>query len=156
MANSVQVLSMYMKKNKHKYETAVDGLEALETYKNASPPFKTVFMGKYLFRPRNLLYIIYMCVSLVWTPWLTGCIQDISMPVMDGLASTRNIRAFELENNIPPCTIVVLTGLGSASMQQDAYSSGANLVLIKPVKLKELGVILDAIQANKDRQNRER
>jgi hypothetical protein len=40
---------MYMKKNKHEYTTAVNGLEGLEAFKNTSPPFETVFMGKYLF-----------------------------------------------------------------------------------------------------------
>ena len=64
------------------------------------------------------------------------------MPVMDGLASTRAIRAFELDNNMSPCTIIVLTGLGSASVRQEAYASGANMMLTKPVKLKELGEIL--------------
>lgn len=64
------------------------------------------------------------------------------MPVMDGLTSTRHIRSFEHENNRPPCSIIVLTGLGSASVQQEAYSSGANLLLVKPVRLKEIGRIL--------------
>jgi CheY-like chemotaxis protein len=71
------------------------------------------------------------------------------MPVMDGLASTRHIRDFEVQNNLPPCTIIVLTGLGSASMRQEAYSSGANLVLVKPVKLGELGAILDGTRTDK-------
>jgi hypothetical protein len=37
---------MYMKKNKYAYATAKDGLEALDIYKTALVPFKTVFMGK--------------------------------------------------------------------------------------------------------------
>jgi len=64
------------------------------------------------------------------------------MPVMDGLTSTRLIRAFERETDMRPATIIVLTGLGSASIQQEAYSSGANLLLTKPVRLKELGKVL--------------
>jgi CheY-like chemotaxis protein len=71
------------------------------------------------------------------------------MPVMDGLASTRHIRVFELQNNLAPCMIIVLTGLGSASVRQEAYSSGANLVLVKPVKLGELGAVLNARDTNK-------
>jgi DNA-binding response OmpR family regulator len=44
--------------------------------------------------------------------------------------------------------IIVLTGLGSASVRQEAYSSGADLVLVKPVKLGELGAILDTTHTN--------
>jgi CheY-like chemotaxis protein len=71
------------------------------------------------------------------------------MPVMDGLTSTRNIRTFEQENNMPPCSIIVLTGLGSASVQQEAYSSGANLLLVKPVRLKEIGRVLAEVNEEK-------
>lgn len=44
---NLQVLSMYCKKNKHAYATATDGLEAYDTYRSATVPFKTVFMGTY-------------------------------------------------------------------------------------------------------------
>jgi CheY-like chemotaxis protein len=71
------------------------------------------------------------------------------MPIMDGLTSTRNIRTFEHENNMPQCSIIVLTGLGSASVQQEAYSSGANLLLVKPVRLKEIGRILAELNEEK-------
>ncbi|KAE9983508.1 hypothetical protein EG328_009848 [Venturia inaequalis] len=75
--------------------------------------------------------------------------MDVSMPTMDGLTSTRNIRTFEHENRLPPCSIIVLTGLGSASVQQEAYSSGANLLLVKPVRLKEIGRVLAEVAAEK-------
>lgn len=70
-------------------------------------------------------------------------LMDISMPVMDGLESTRRIRGFEREKKLKPVTIILLTGLASASIQQEAFSSGANLFLTKPVRLKELGRILE-------------
>jgi CheY-like chemotaxis protein len=65
------------------------------------------------------------------------------MPVMDGLTSTRNIRAHERANNIKPATIIALTGLASASAQQEAFSSGVDTFMTKPVKLKELGKMLE-------------
>jgi CheY-like chemotaxis protein len=68
------------------------------------------------------------------------------MPKMDGLTSTRHIRAFEREHNLPPAAIIMLTGLGSASVQQEAYSSGANMLLTKPVRLRELGRILSEMK----------
>ena len=65
------------------------------------------------------------------------------MPVMDGMSSTRAIRSLERETKRKPSTIVALTGLASASAQQEAFSSGVNLFLTKPVSFKELRRILD-------------
>jgi CheY-like chemotaxis protein len=68
--------------------------------------------------------------------------MDISMPVMDGLEASRLIRAFERERQLRPAVIIALTGLASMSVQQDAFASGINLFLTKPVRLKELTLIL--------------
>jgi CheY-like chemotaxis protein len=64
------------------------------------------------------------------------------MPVMDGLESTRAIRAFEQEQKMKPANIIVLTGLASASVEQEALASGASLYLTKPVRLRDLSSIL--------------
>lgn len=42
--------------------------------------------------------------------------------------------------------IIALTGLGSASAQQEAFTSGVDLFLTKPVRLKELTKVLDGIK----------
>jgi CheY-like chemotaxis protein len=68
--------------------------------------------------------------------------MDISMPVMDGFEATRRIRACETEQQLQPAIIFALSGLASASAQQEAFASGIDLFLTKPVKLKELGTIL--------------
>lgn len=68
--------------------------------------------------------------------------MDVSMPVMDGFEATRRIRAYERDNQIKPAIIFALTGLASESAQQEAFGSGVDLFLTKPVKLKELGMIL--------------
>lgn len=65
------------------------------------------------------------------------------MPVMDGLEATRHIRAYEKQNGWEPALVIALTGLGSAKKQQEAFASGIDLFLTKPVPLKELGHILD-------------
>ena len=65
------------------------------------------------------------------------------MPVMDGLTATREIRA--IERDLPPgsaATIIALTGLASANAQQEAFASGVNLFLTKPVLLKSLRPLL--------------
>jgi CheY-like chemotaxis protein len=67
---------------------------------------------------------------------------DMSMPVMDGFEASRLIRAFEREQRLRPAVLIALTGLASAAAQQDAFASGINLFLTKPVRLKELTAIL--------------
>ena len=69
---------------------------------------------------------------------------DVSMPIMDGLEASRLIRAFEQQQKLTPVLIIALTGLGSSSAQDDAFASGVNLFLTKPVRLKELGRVLES------------
>lgn len=74
------------------------------------------------------------------------------MPIMDGFESTRLIRKFENEyqktldapttKSVKPVTIVALTGLASASSQNEAYGSGMDLFLTKPIQRKELLTVL--------------
>ncbi|GJC86108.1 hybrid signal transduction histidine kinase A [Colletotrichum liriopes] len=70
-------------------------------------------------------------------------LMDISMPVMDGFEATRRIRAIETEHSFRRCHVFALTGLASASAQQEAFASGIDLFLTKPVRLKELNKILE-------------
>ncbi|KAJ5360803.1 CheY-like superfamily [Penicillium concentricum] len=72
--------------------------------------------------------------------------MDISMPVMDGLESTRQIREFE--RTLKPKShvmIAALTGVAQADMQRDAIGSGMDLFLTKPVRLKGLVPIIKGI-----------
>ncbi|KAF4964255.1 hypothetical protein FSARC_7809 [Fusarium sarcochroum] len=69
-------------------------------------------------------------------------LMDISMPVMDGLEATRQIRAFERYNNIPPSLVLAITGLGSESTRYEATRSGVDVFITKPVKFKELEATL--------------
>ena len=68
------------------------------------------------------------------------------MPVMDGFEATREIRAFEQAHGSKPATIIALTGLGSAEAQHEAFVSGIDMFLTKPVRLKELTRLLDEIR----------
>ncbi|RDW84331.1 hypothetical protein BP6252_01921 [Coleophoma cylindrospora] len=108
---NLKILVTYMKRLKHTFTTATNGLEALEKYKAAKLPFDYVIM-------------------------------DISMPVMNGYTSTREIRAFEAENGRRCVPIVALTGLASTSAQNEAYSCGVTTFLTKPVRLSELKKVL--------------
>jgi CheY-like chemotaxis protein len=109
-------------------------LKILTTYmKKLRLPYRTATNGQQaadLFREGSGLY---KCVFM-----------DISMPVMDGFEATRQIRSTEMEKSLHRCTIFALTGLASADAQQEAFTSGIDLFLTKPVKLAELSQILSA------------
>jgi CheY-like chemotaxis protein len=66
----------------------------------------------------------------------------MSMPVMDGMSATRAIREYEQTHNMMPCCIIALTGLASSSAKLEAWSSGIDHFMTKPVNFKELGEIL--------------
>ncbi|KAI1036220.1 hypothetical protein LB504_011536 [Fusarium proliferatum] len=71
-------------------------------------------------------------------------LMDISMPVMDGLEATRQIRAFERYNGIAASNILAITGLGSESTREEATRSGVDVFITKPVKLRELEAVINS------------
>lgn len=72
------------------------------------------------------------------------------MPVMDGMTATRTIRQYEQEYNIPPCCIIALTGLASASAKLEAWNSGIDHFMTKPVNFRALDKFLQKEQARRD------
>jgi CheY-like chemotaxis protein len=74
------------------------------------------------------------------------------MPVMDGFEASRQIRRLEQEHRekldsseqqaLPKTVIAALTGLDSANAQKEAFGSGIDTFLIKPVKRPDLQAIL--------------
>ncbi|CAI7570877.1 unnamed protein product [Penicillium palitans] len=119
---NLQILVAHMKKEGYRYTIARNGLEALNTFKAHPTKFRMVLM-------------------------------DISMPIMDGFESTRLIRKAEREyqntldisakESFRPATIVAMTGLASASAQHEAYGSGMDLFLTKPIRRKEIFTVLN-------------
>ncbi|KAG9668370.1 hypothetical protein KCU99_g8096, partial [Aureobasidium melanogenum] len=115
---NLQLLVMFMKKHKLPYQEAVNGQEALDKYIEfgSDDPNK---------------------------PRFDFVLMDISMPVMNGLESTRRIREFEDEQGFEKkATIIALTGLASAEAQADAESSGVDIYMAKPVKFQALRPLL--------------
>lgn len=68
--------------------------------------------------------------------------MDLHMPVMDGLEATREIRRYEHENGMVPVVVVALTGAASMNARLEAFSSGMDVFLTKPVAMKVLKDIL--------------
>jgi CheY-like chemotaxis protein len=69
-------------------------------------------------------------------------LMDMSMPVMDGMSATRAIREHERTLNMPRCSIIALTGLASSSAKLEAWSSGIDHFMMKPINFKTLGGLL--------------
>jgi CheY-like chemotaxis protein len=63
---------------------------------------------------------------------------------MDGMQATREIRKLEHAKQQRPAMIIALTGLGSATTRKEAFDSGINMFLTKPVRFKDMREILDA------------
>ena len=68
------------------------------------------------------------------------------MPVMDGMSATRAIREFEKEHGLPRAYVVALTGLASASARLEAWSSGIDHYITKPVNFKALQKLFDKLR----------
>lgn len=73
------------------------------------------------------------------------------MPVMDGFEASRQIRKFERDNRMRQTFIIALTGLAAESAQIEAYASGIDLFLSKPVKFKEVKTILTQVDESASR-----
>lgn len=130
---NLRLLRTFVDKLGHRHVLAIHGLQALERYKAAhEPPLSA--------DESNRIDVILM---------------DINMPEMDGLEATRQIRAHEIRNNLPKVTIIALTGVADADIQQEANSSGVNLFLIKPVRLGDLEVILRGVVTGQDKADLE-
>jgi signal transduction histidine kinase/CheY-like chemotaxis protein len=125
-----QLLVMFMKKHKYSYVEAADGQEALDAYKASCLP------GPHSDAPTRRFDVVLM---------------DISMPVMDGMESTRRIREFEKENGLTKSNVIALTGLASAQAQQEAEASGIDVFMPKPVKFAELKKLLTVKKTEGDK-----
>ncbi|KAF2110676.1 hypothetical protein BDV96DRAFT_603753 [Lophiotrema nucula] len=121
---NLKLLRTFIERLHHRHRLAVNGLEALKTYKLVQQS-----------DPKARFDVILM---------------DINMPEMDGLEATRQIRTFERDMGLPPVTIIALTGVASSEAQQEAHVSGVNLFLIKPVRLAELEVVLKGVVKAED------
>ena len=69
-------------------------------------------------------------------------LMDVSMPIMDGLQSSSKIREHERNAKLRATTIVALTGLASATVQEEAFAAGVSHFMAKPVRFKELKQLL--------------
>ncbi|KAJ5897021.1 uncharacterized protein N7473_006420 [Penicillium subrubescens] len=124
---NLQLLCAYAKKGGFEYMTARNGAQAVAIYEAYPCQFRVIIL-------------------------------DISMPVMDGFEAARQIRRLEKKHRallsesarqaLPPTTIAALTGLHSPAAQKEAFGSGIDSFLIKPIKRLDLYAVLQQVKEN--------
>ena len=65
-------------------------------------------------------------------------LMDIQMPILDGFAATRAIRAWENDHRLSPVPIIALTASALDEDVQRTREAGCNLHVSKPIKKKTL------------------
>ncbi len=69
-------------------------------------------------------------------------LMDFSMPIMDGITATKQIRQLEIKNNSTNIPIIALTAHAITGVRQKCLDAGMNDYLSKPFSLTELLTVL--------------
>ncbi len=77
-------------------------------------------------------------------------LMDVQMPVMDGLAATREIRAKEQQLGLPATPIIALTANAMSGDRDKCMSAGMTDYLSKPVKKTDLIAMIEKYLPQKD------
>ncbi|OKL56465.1 hypothetical protein UA08_08133 [Talaromyces atroroseus] len=122
---NLSILAAYVLKEQWDFVSAANGLEAYEKFRENPGKFRVAII-------------------------------DISMPIMNGFEASRAFRQFEREhfNANPdskppwyPTAIIALTGLDSADAQQEAFASGIDTFLTKPINRQHIRTLLERYKA---------
>eukprot|EP00741_Cyanophora_paradoxa_P022788 tig00021517_g22009.t1 len=112
-----RVLVALLSKEGHKIEVACDGKEAAEIFERRAKELEGATPPEGPPRP------VFDCVFM-----------DITMPVMDGYASTRRIRHTEKTLVVPvPTPVVACTALSSSDDRESMTEAGMDDLVVKPV-----------------------
>ena len=110
-------------------------------------PLNLLLIQSYLKKPRYSLETApngAIAVAKFQSGEFDIVLMDVQMPVMDGYAATRAIRAWEAEHQKRPTPILALTAHAFPEQQRDSFAAGCDAHLVKPVPKDAL---LEAIQA---------
>ncbi|XDG04945.1 hypothetical protein ABKA04_004560 [Annulohypoxylon sp. FPYF3050] len=117
-AINLKLLVTFMDKIELPYVEAMNGLEAVNKFKEA-------------FEQQHFDFVL----------------MDLQMPIMDGLEATRQIREFERAKRaagkpVASANVIAITGVGNEDMRKEAMEAGVSQFLTKPIKFKSLQQIL--------------
>ena len=82
--------------------------------------------------------------TLIQSPegWYDAVFMDVQMPVKDGYAATRELRAVN-RDDLREMPIFAMTANAFADDVQDALGAGMNAHIAKPLDLAKLNKVLD-------------
>lgn len=82
--------------------------------------------------------------TLIQSPegWYDAVFMDVQMPVKDGYATTRELRAV-VRDDLREMPIFAMTANAFADDVQDALDAGMNAHIAKPLDLTKLNHVLD-------------
>jgi len=63
---------------------------------------------------------------------------------MDGYEAAQRIRAYEKKHHLRASTMIAVTALQSEAAHAEAFGSGFDMFLSKPLKLKDLAALVEA------------
>jgi CheY-like chemotaxis protein len=121
---NLRLLVTLMRKERHTYEQAENGQEALDVYKASTGAESHDDDKDGARKPFD-----FICM-------------DIGMPVMNGIQCTKAIREYERQHNLPPTYIVACTAWGDEQTQREAEDAGMDAFLPKPLKFVHLKDLL--------------
>jgi CheY-like chemotaxis protein len=77
-------------------------------------------------------------------------LMDVQMPVMNGLEATRVIRKLELQKGLRRTPIFAMTANAMQGDREECINSGMDEYISKPIKAKELQILLEGIVPRED------
>jgi signal transduction histidine kinase/CheY-like chemotaxis protein len=129
---NLTLLATFAKKYKYSYLTAQDGQLAIDAFENAHKKLGSQNSSDEL------------GTSTEETRMPNVILMDINMPVMDGYEAVQRIRAYEKKHELTAAKIIAVTALQSEAAQAEAFGSGFDLFLSKPLRLTSLATLIES------------
>jgi len=166
---NMMLLATYMKKKNWDYETAANGLLALQAFQNRPQGFDIIFMDVSM--PIMTGYEATLAIRNVETerrladelqyqlqaPSPTETPTGGSYPFPDPIKTSITSQIIGIDPKTSsttqrshPALIIALTGFSSKKDQEMAFEAGVDVFMTKPVRFREVGRILDGWTKNRE------
>jgi CheY-like chemotaxis protein len=132
---NLKLLATFAKKYKYPYVTAQNGQLAVDAFENAHRNIGSSSSTG----TQDIRTVVTGMPNII--------IMDINMPVMDGYEAVQRIRSYEKKQQIRASRIIAVTALQSEAAQAEAFGSGFDMFLSKPLRMKDLAKLIEACRS---------